>query len=110
MTEPTTFTRGLSIALMALLDAVMPSVIAVGLLYGLCALYGAEFKDFFVGLAIGFITKCSVDFSRRVVLTWAAVTPAVLIVVTLCLHELKRRLFYDPSSARRGGLPGCKQG
>ena len=112
MTEPTTFTRGLSIALTALLDAVMPSIVAVGLLYGLCVLYGAEFKDFFVGLAIlsallslllpraqtsgstqlvkstiplamgvvmrwlvilaillaiGFITKYSVDFSRRVV-------------------------------------------
>src|SRR6202046_606518 len=133
MTEPTTFTRGLSIASMALLDAVMPSIVAVGLLYGLCVLYGAEFKDFFVGLAIlsallslllprgqlsgrtqlvnstiplamgvvmrwlmilaillaiGFITKYSVDFSRRVVLTWAVATPAAMIIVTLCLHEL----------------------
>src|SRR5580692_7435793 len=52
MTEPTTFSRGLTVAMMALLDAVMPPVVAVGLLYGLCVLYGAEFKDFFVGLAI----------------------------------------------------------
>src|SRR6185437_9407859 len=52
MTEPTTFTRGLSIASMAFLDAVMPPIVSVGLLYGLCALYGAEFKDFFVVLAI----------------------------------------------------------
>jgi putative colanic acid biosynthesis UDP-glucose lipid carrier transferase len=139
---------------MALLDAVMPSVVAVGLLYGLCVLYGAEFKDFFVGLAIlsgllslllpraqpsgraqlvkstiplamgvvmrwlmilaillaiGFITKYSVDFSRRVVLTWAAVTPAVLIVVTLCLHELKQRLLYDPAAARRVAFAGCNE-
>jgi putative colanic acid biosysnthesis UDP-glucose lipid carrier transferase len=140
--------------LMALLEAVMPSVVAVGLLYGLCLAYGAEFKDFFVGLAIlsallslllpraqptgrtqllkssiplamgvvmrwlmilaillaiGFITKYSVDFSRRVVLTWAAVTPAVLIVVTMCLHELKQRLLYDPASARRVAFAGCNE-
>src|SRR5690349_7060511 len=52
MTEPTTFTRGLSIALMALLDAVLPPIVSVGLLYGLCAFYGVEFKGFFVVLAI----------------------------------------------------------
>ncbi len=120
MTEPTTFTRGLSIALTALLDAVLPALVAVGLLYGLCAFYDIEFKGFFVVLAIlsallslllprghaaqpahlvrshwplairvvvrwmvviaillaiGFVTKYSVDFSRRVVLTWAVTTP-----------------------------------
>jgi putative colanic acid biosysnthesis UDP-glucose lipid carrier transferase len=139
---------------MALLEAVMPSIVAVGLLYGLCAAYGAEFKDFFVGLsilsallalllprgqpsgrtqlvnstiplamgvvmrwmmilaillAIGFITKYSVDFSRRVVLTWAVATPAAMIIVTLCLHELKRRLLYDPSAARRVAFAGCNE-
>src|ERR1700721_1471014 len=52
MTEPTTFTRGLSIALMAFLDAVLPALVAVGMLYGLCAFYGIEFKGFFVVLAI----------------------------------------------------------
>jgi len=132
----------------------MPSIVAVGLLYGLCAAYGAEFKDFFVGLAIlsallalllprgqpsgrtqlvnstiplamgvvmrwmmilaillaiGFITKYSVDFSRRVVLTWAVATPALMIIVTLCLHELKRRLLYDPSAARRVAFAGCNE-
>src|SRR5260370_28016666 len=52
MTEPTTFSRGLSIALMALLDAVMPPLVAVGLLYGLCAFYDIQFKGFFVVLSI----------------------------------------------------------
>jgi putative colanic acid biosysnthesis UDP-glucose lipid carrier transferase len=154
MTEPTTFSRGLSIALMALLDAVMPALVAVGLLYGLCVLYGIDFKGFFVVLsilsamlslllprgqpagegqlvkatlplamgvvarwmvivaillAIGFVTKYSVDFSRRVVLTWVVVTPAVLILVTLCLQELTRRLLHDPSIARRVVFAGCNE-
>jgi putative colanic acid biosysnthesis UDP-glucose lipid carrier transferase len=154
MTEPTTFTRGLSIALLAFLDAVLPASVAVGLLYGLCALYGIEFKGFFVVLAIlsgmlslllprgqppgpsqlvkstlplairvvvrwmlivaillaiGFVTKYSVDFSRRVVLTWVVTTPAVLILVTVCLHEIMRRLLYDPSTVRRVAFAGCNE-
>jgi putative colanic acid biosysnthesis UDP-glucose lipid carrier transferase len=154
MTEPTTFTRGLSIALTAFLDAVLPALVAVGLLYGLCALYGIEFKGFFVVLAIlsgmlslllprgqpappaqlvrstlplairvvvrwmviiaillaiGFVTKYSVDFSRRVVLTWAVATPGVLILVTVSLHELMRRLMYDPSMVRRVAFAGCNE-
>jgi putative colanic acid biosynthesis UDP-glucose lipid carrier transferase len=154
MTEQTTFTRGFSIALLAFLDAIAPPVVAVGLLYGLCFLYGAEFKGFFVVLAIlagmlslllprgrpagsgqlvkstlplamgvimrwmviiaillaiGFVTKYSVDFSRRVVVTWAVSTPAMLILVTLCLHELARRLLYHPAIARRVAFAGCNE-
>ncbi len=60
-------------------------------------------------LAIGFVTKYSVDFSRRVVLTWVVATPAVLILVTLCLHELMRRLLYDPSMVRRVAIAGCNE-
>jgi putative colanic acid biosysnthesis UDP-glucose lipid carrier transferase len=154
MTEPTTFSRGLTIALMAFLEAVLPALVSVGLLCGLCALYGIEFKGFFVVLAIlsamlslllprgqpaqasqlvkstvplairvvvrwmviiaillaiGFVTKYSVDFSRRVVLTWAVATPAVLILVTVSLHELMRRLLYDPSMVRRVAFAGCNE-
>jgi putative colanic acid biosynthesis UDP-glucose lipid carrier transferase len=154
MTEPTTFSRGLSIALMAFLDAVLPALVAVGMLYGLCAFYGVEFKGFFVVLsilsamlsvllprgspaqssqlvrstlplairvvvrwmiilaillAIGFVTKYSVDFSRRVVMTWAVTTPAVLILISVCLHELMRRLLNDPSTVRRVAFAGCNE-
>ncbi|MDB6042998.1 MAG: sugar transferase [Gammaproteobacteria bacterium] len=139
---------------MALLDAVMPPLVAVGLLYGLCAFYDIQFRGFFVVLsilvamlslllprgqpggapqllkstlplamgvavrwmvivaillAIGFVTKYSVDFSRRVVLTWVVITPAVLILVTLCLQELMRRLLYDPSMVRRVAFAGCNE-
>jgi putative colanic acid biosynthesis UDP-glucose lipid carrier transferase len=144
----------LTIALMAFLDAVLPALVSVGLLYGLCAVYGIEFKGFFVVLAIlsallslllprgqpaqasqlvqstlplairvivrwmmiiavllaiGFVTKYSVDFSRRVVLTWAVATPAVLILLSVCLHELMRRLLYDPSMVRRVAFAGCNE-
>ncbi len=156
MTEPITFTRGFSIALIALLDAVVPPLVSVGLLYTLCVLYDVDFKGFFVVLSvlvallslllprgrpaaggaaqlitatfplamgvvirwmiivgillgIGFVTKYSVDFSRRVVLTWVVVTPAALIIVTLCLHELMRRLVYDPSMARRVAFAGVNE-
>lgn len=139
---------------MALLDAVMPPLVAVGLLYGLCAFYDIQFRGFFVVLsilvamlslllprgqpgegpqlfkstlplamgvamrwmvivaillAIGFVTKYSVDFSRRVVVTWIVITPAVLILVTLCLQELMRRLLYDPSMMRRVAFAGCNE-
>jgi putative colanic acid biosynthesis UDP-glucose lipid carrier transferase len=60
-------------------------------------------------LAIGYVTKYSEDFSRRVVLTWIVVTPAVLILVTLCLHELMRRLLYDPAMVRRVAFAGCNE-
>jgi len=152
--EALSFTRSFSIALLALLEAMAPAAVSVGLLYGLCILYGAEFRGFFVVLAIlvgalsmllppsrarppeerqllspslplaakvlvrwmvivgillgvGFVTKYSSDFSRKVVVSWIVVTPAVLILVVLCLQELKRRLMYDPAMIRRVAFAGC---
>ena len=51
-------------------------------------------------LAIGYGTKLSAEFSRRVVLTWATVTPAVLILTLLAIRELTRKLLMDPTNAR----------
>ena len=39
-------------------------------------------------------------------LTWAVVTPALLIVATLIFHEIMRRLLCDPSNARRAVFAG----
>ncbi len=152
MTEPITFTRGFSIALITLLDAVGPPAVAVGLLYGLSVIFDVRFGGFFVVLsilvsmlslllprgrpgestqllpptlplamgvvvrwfiivgillAVGFMTKNSAGFSRRVVLTWVVLTPALLILVKLFLHEMLRRLMYDPSMVRRVAFVGC---
>src|SRR5690242_221236 len=154
--EALSFTRSFSIALLALLEAMAPPAVAVGLLYGLSVLYGAEFKGFFVVLAIlvaalsvllppprarapgarqllsptwplagrvltrwmiivgillaiGFVTKYTSDFSRKVVVSWIVATPAVLILVTLCLQELRRHLMYDPAMVRRVAFAGCNE-
>ncbi|MGH8294325.1 MAG: undecaprenyl-phosphate glucose phosphotransferase [Steroidobacteraceae bacterium] len=152
--EALSLTRSFSVALLSLLEAMAPPAVSVGLLYGLCGLYGAQFKGFFVVLAIlvaalavllppprarptgtrpllsptwplaarvlvrwtviigillvvGFVTKYTSDFSRKVVVSWIVATPAVLIVVTLCLQELRRRLMYDPAMVRRVAFAGC---
>ena len=152
MTEPITFTRGISIALITLLDAVGPPAVAIGLLYGLCIIFDAHFSNFYVVLsilvsmlslllprgrpgeatqllppalplalgvvarwsiivaillAVGYVTKNSQGFSRRVVISWVLVTPAVLILVKLFLHEMLRRLMFDPSMMRRVVFVGC---
>jgi putative colanic acid biosynthesis UDP-glucose lipid carrier transferase len=146
------FTRGFSIGLVALLQAIMPPIIAVGMLVLLCRLYGVEFTDFFqvlavavavlssllprgrtnghtpvvpaivplalsvlmrwmiivaVLLGIGFVTKYSEDFSRRVVVTWAVTTPALLVIVAVYLHDVMRRLLSQPGATRRVVFVGC---
>jgi putative colanic acid biosysnthesis UDP-glucose lipid carrier transferase len=60
-------------------------------------------------LGIGYVTKYSEDFSRRVVLTWVVLTPALLVVVTLYLHETMRRLLNDTKSTRRVAFVGCTE-
>ncbi len=51
-------------------------------------------------LAIGYATKYSNYFSRRVLLTWAFVTPGLIIVAAVALNELIRRLVRDPVNTR----------
>jgi putative colanic acid biosynthesis UDP-glucose lipid carrier transferase len=60
-------------------------------------------------LAIGYVVKFTEEYSRRVVLTWAVVTPALLVVCTLALHETMRRLLCDPSNARRAVFAGYNE-
>jgi putative colanic acid biosysnthesis UDP-glucose lipid carrier transferase len=155
--EALSFTRSFSIALLALLEAMAPPAVSVGLLYGLCTLYDDAFKGFFVVLAIlaaalslllppprarpaagarqllaptwplaarvltrwmaivgillaiGFVTKYTSVFSRKVLVSWIVATPAILILVTLCLQELRRRLLYDPAMVRRVAFAGCNE-
>jgi len=60
-------------------------------------------------LAIGYSTKFSAEFSRRVVLTWMLITPALLILAALALRELLRALLVDPASARSVIFAGCNE-
>ena len=60
-------------------------------------------------LAIGYVTKFSEEFSRRVVLTWAVVTPVLLILVLLALNETMQRLMYSRSNVRSAVFAGYSE-
>jgi putative colanic acid biosysnthesis UDP-glucose lipid carrier transferase len=60
-------------------------------------------------LAIGYLTKFSAHYSRRAMLTWAALGPALIIAATLALHELTRRYCLHPGNARKTVLAGCTE-
>ncbi len=55
---------------------------------------------------IGYATKTSTEFSRRVVLTWALVAPIPLIFVSLALNEFIRRFTQAPDNARAAVVAG----
>jgi len=52
-------------------------------------------------LAIGYVSKVSATYSRRVVLTWAIVTPVLLVLASLLLNQLTSRVLAYPANARR---------
>jgi putative colanic acid biosynthesis UDP-glucose lipid carrier transferase len=58
-------------------------------------------------LALGYITKFSEDFSRRVVVTWVLLTPVLLVILSLLLHGVTRALLSDVAQARRAIVLGC---
>jgi len=60
-------------------------------------------------LALGYVTKFSEDFSRRVVVTWVLVTPVLLVMLSLALHGATRALLRDAAQARRAIIVGCTQ-
>jgi len=60
----------------------------------------------FILLALGYATKSSSEFSRRMVLTWAITTPGILIGASLLMREFLRQLLADPASARRAIFVG----
>lgn len=56
--------------------------------------------------AIGFATKTSDEFPRRVVLSWAIITPIPLIFVSLAFNEFVRRFMLAPSNVRDAVVAG----
>src|SRR5262245_13505214 len=58
-------------------------------------------------LALGYVTKFSEEYSRRVVVTWVLVTPVLLVVLQLLLHSITRALLMDATHARRAIVVGC---
>jgi putative colanic acid biosynthesis UDP-glucose lipid carrier transferase len=62
---------------------------------------------FAVMLAVGYVAKRSDHFPRRVILTWAILTPTLLVPIMLLLNEALRRIICDPAHARRAVFAGC---
>jgi putative colanic acid biosysnthesis UDP-glucose lipid carrier transferase len=58
-------------------------------------------------LIIGYISKVSSVYSRRVLVTWAIVTPALLIAGSLAIREFMRRMLMTPANARKVVFAGC---
>jgi putative colanic acid biosynthesis UDP-glucose lipid carrier transferase len=58
-------------------------------------------------LGIAYVTKAHLqDYPRRVFLTWAAVTPCVLILSTLAMQEFMRRFLMQAINARSAVIAG----
>ena len=57
-------------------------------------------------VVIGYVTKTSTEYSRRVILTWAMLTPIPLIIVSIALNEFIRQFMNAPSNARRAVVAG----
>jgi putative colanic acid biosynthesis UDP-glucose lipid carrier transferase len=57
-------------------------------------------------LAIGYATKVTGIYPRRLVLTWAVVTTPLLIVVAVALDKIMWTLLCDPSNARKAVFVG----
>lgn len=56
--------------------------------------------------AIGYVTKSSTEYSRRLILTWAMVTPVPLVIVSIALYESIRRFMHSASNARTAVIAG----
>jgi len=63
----------------------------------------------FVLLAVGYATKSSDEFSRKMVFTWAVTTPGVLVGTALLLQRVLKQMLADPSSARRAIFVGYNE-
>lgn len=63
----------------------------------------------FVLLMIGFLTRLTDMYPRRVLLTWAVATPIVIIAASLSLQYWMRKLMMDSSNQRRVVFAGCNE-
>jgi putative colanic acid biosynthesis UDP-glucose lipid carrier transferase len=57
-------------------------------------------------LAVGYVTKTFTVYPRRILLTWAVVTPVLLIAVTLAMQEVKHRFLLNAFETRSAVIAG----
>jgi putative colanic acid biosynthesis UDP-glucose lipid carrier transferase len=60
-------------------------------------------------LAIAYAAKISAEFSRRVVLTWALVTPVFLVAAIILVDAVLRRFLFGPGNARLAVFAGYNE-
>ncbi|MGH8210929.1 MAG: undecaprenyl-phosphate glucose phosphotransferase [Steroidobacteraceae bacterium] len=60
-------------------------------------------------LAIAYVTKYSAWYSRRVFMTWAILTPVLLIPALLASQELVRHIMLDRANTRRVAFAGYNE-
>ena len=149
--QTTILKRGVLVALLSVLHALGPAVVAAWMLYALTGYFDVDFDAPYlmlcvlivvlmsavmyqsaagltpitarswptvagllirwlavlaILLAIGYATKFSAYFSRRVLLTWAVLTPAPLIMVSLGISEMLRRVVASAANARTAVFAG----
>lgn len=154
MTDQVVLKNSFSVALISLLQALLPAVIAVTTLLLLAQIFGLELRQpllvmtvltgtlslillpaswginlqhaeqrlslaiavlfrwmIMLGIlfAIGYATKSSEEFPRRLVLAWAMVTPPFLIMAALLLHAWLRRIVYSAENLRKVVFAGCNE-
>ena len=60
-------------------------------------------------LLIGYVTKLSAEFSRRVISTWLVCTPILLVLAATVLDRLLRRAMFSASTPRRVVIAGYNE-
>jgi putative colanic acid biosysnthesis UDP-glucose lipid carrier transferase len=61
----------------------------------------------FLLATLGYATKLGVEYSRKVVLTWALVNPLLLLIAHVLLQALMKQLLYAPTNVRSVVFAGC---
>jgi putative colanic acid biosysnthesis UDP-glucose lipid carrier transferase len=59
--------------------------------------------------AIGYVTKSSGHYSRQAVLTWAVVTPVLLVITELLFMQVLRHLEGASAETRKAVFAGCNE-
>jgi len=60
-------------------------------------------------LLIGYVTKLSAEFSRRVIMTWLVCTPILLVLAASAVDRLLRRAMFSASTPRRVAIAGYNE-
>ena len=148
------FKQNLPVAVVLMLQAIAPAIVAAILLPILCSLYNQSFGDQYVILAalvvafvlllvkppadvtlrlgnsywdalghivvrwmivlaillfIGFASKVSAEFSRKVIATWVLATPIVAALVSIALSAWLRKLLMSPHNVRSAVIAGMNK-